>query len=84
MLRAMRQLKMRRKLTLLSGLFSAGYAAFGAAHVPRVFGAGVSRACRLHQHDATFRRSDPLDRNFVRLLSRLEYRPSARAIRGEA
>jgi len=29
MLRAMRHLKMRRKLTLLCGLFSAGYAGFG-------------------------------------------------------
>ena len=41
MLRAMRQLKMRRKLTLLSGLFSAGYAAFGAL-MYRAFSASAS------------------------------------------
>ena len=35
MLRAMRHLKMRRKLTLLCGLFSAGYAGFGVLMTAR-------------------------------------------------
>ncbi len=41
MLRAMRHLKMRRKLTLLCGLFSAGYAAFGVL-MYRAFSAPAS------------------------------------------
>ena len=54
MLRAMRHLKMRRKLTLLCGLFSAGYAGFRRASCTRAFGAGVSRAGRFNQPDASF------------------------------